>query len=95
MSTESTQEGLNQVQLRTYIMNGISISSAAHISSTFHQRLATGCQPIDSFLRGGLGVGSITEVYGESAVGKSQLCLQLALMVQAPAHLGGLEASTY
>ncbi|KAF9177057.1 DNA repair protein xrcc3 [Haplosporangium sp. Z 11] len=35
----------------------------------------------------------ITEIAGESAVGKTQLCLQLCLTVQLPLHMGGLDGS--
>lgn len=46
---------------------------------------------IDSITRGGLPVNGITEIYGESGVGKTQFCLQLCLMVQLPKNVGGLE----
>lgn len=37
--------------------------------------------------------GMITEITGEPAAAKSQICMQLLLTVQLPRHLGGLEAS--
>jgi len=35
---------------------------------------------------------SVTEVSGESASGKTQLCLQLCVAVQLPRESGGLDA---
>ena len=35
---------------------------------------------------------SLTEIAGESASGKTQLCLQLCLSVQLPLDLGGLDS---
>ncbi|CAG5123701.1 unnamed protein product [Candidula unifasciata] len=47
-----------------------------------HWRLGTNCQVIDSVLRGGLLSGVVSEISGESACGKTQLCLQLCISVQ-------------
>lgn len=41
-------------------------------------------------LHGGIPGGSITELVGESTVGKTQLCLQLLLTAQLPESAGGL-----
>ena len=49
--------------------------------------LTRGCA---SILRGGLPSGSLTELAGESTVGKTQLCLQLLLTAQLPLSDGGL-----
>ena len=42
------------------------------------------------FVTGGLLLRGITEIVGESAAGKTQLCLQLCLSVQLPIKHGGL-----
>ena len=42
-------------------------------------------------LGGGIETKSITEVYGEYRVGKSQLCLTLAVTAQLPEEIGGGE----
>ena len=42
------------------------------------------------FVKGGLLLRGITEIVGESAAGKTQLCLQLCLSVQLPVKHGGL-----
>lgn len=46
------------------------------------KRISTGCQNIDNILNGGIPVNGIIELYGCSGVGKTQLCLQLALQIQ-------------
>lgn len=53
-------------------------------------RIPTGCKAIDQVLRGGVPCGSVTEIVGESTVGKSQICMQLLLALQRPKSLGGL-----
>lgn len=46
---------------------------------------------IDEALGGGIYTHGITEVFGESSTGKSQLLMQLCLSVQMPLNMGGLE----
>ncbi|XP_040920122.1 DNA repair protein XRCC3 [Toxotes jaculatrix] len=55
-------------------------------------RLSVGCPLLDELLRGGLLVGGITEISGESGVGKTQLALQLCLSVQYPTQYRGLNS---
>ncbi|KAM9817489.1 DNA repair protein XRCC3 [Neosynchiropus ocellatus] len=55
-------------------------------------RLSLGCPLLDQLLRGGLPVGGITELAGESSAGKTQLALQLCLSVQFPPQHGGLSS---
>ncbi|KAL1139183.1 hypothetical protein AAG570_009242 [Ranatra chinensis] len=43
-------------------------------------------------LGGGVPVRGITELSGESGVGKTQICLQLSLTVQYPIDMGGLDS---
>ncbi|KAI8064536.1 P-loop containing nucleoside triphosphate hydrolase protein [Gongronella butleri] len=45
---------------------------------------------LDSMLTGGVPLGSITEIVGESSSGKTQLCMQMCFTVQKPRRLGGL-----
>ncbi|CAK6983004.1 DNA repair protein XRCC3 [Scomber scombrus] len=54
------------------------------------RRLSLGCPVLDRLLGGGLPVGGVTELAGESGAGKTQLGLQLCLSVQYPPHHGGL-----
>ncbi|MFB6208791.1 MAG: DNA repair and recombination protein RadB [Candidatus Nanohaloarchaea archaeon] len=42
------------------------------------ERVSTGSEPIDSFLKGGLEKGIITNVFGESGSGKTNFCVQVA-----------------
>uniref|UniRef100_A0A0D9VH67 RecA family profile 1 domain-containing protein n=1 Tax=Leersia perrieri TaxID=77586 RepID=A0A0D9VH67_9ORYZ len=52
-------------------------------------KLSLGCPILDRLLSGGLPAASVTEIAGESASGKTQLCLQIALL----APLSPLSAS--
>lgn len=47
---------------------------------------------LDGILGGGIRLQKVTEIFGDKGVGKTTLCCQLALDVQIPAHLGGLES---
>jgi RecA/RadA recombinase len=46
-------------------------------------------------LPGGLLSRGITEIAGESASGKTQLCMQMCLTVQLPHELGGFSAGIF
>ncbi len=54
--------------------------------------ISTGVRALDGLLGGGVEVGSITELIGEFGAGKTQVCHQLAVMVQLPRGSGGLGA---
>ncbi|SMN20292.1 similar to Saccharomyces cerevisiae YDR004W RAD57 Protein that stimulates strand exchange by stabilizing the binding of Rad51p to single-stranded DNA [Maudiozyma saulgeensis] len=54
------------------------------------QVFTSGDMEIDSLLGGGIHTKSITEIFGESSTGKSQLLMQLCLNVQLPVEKGGL-----
>ncbi len=47
------------------------------------ERLPSGCQSLDLLLGGGFESGVITQVYGESGTGKSNIALQLAVQAVA------------
>jgi len=53
--------------------------------------LSTGIKSLDEILRGGFPVPSVVEISGPVGSGKSQLCHQLAVMVQLPVEEGGLD----
>lgn len=53
------------------------IGNSIHMSML--ERLPVGCQSLDLFLGGGFESGIITELYGESGSGKSNIVLQLAV----------------
>lgn len=52
-------------------------------------RISIGCRNLDHLLNGGFPVNGINELYGCSGVGKTQICLQLALQIQLPEDSGG------
>ncbi|EGN96037.1 hypothetical protein SERLA73DRAFT_185531, partial [Serpula lacrymans var. lacrymans S7.3] len=56
--------------------------------------ITTGDSELDCAVGGGIRTGMIWEVVGESASGKSQLALQLSLLVQLPTALGGVLGSS-
>jgi len=56
------------------------------------RRISTGVRALDQLLLGGIETRAITEVVGEYGSGKTQLCHQLAVMVQLPEDRGGLGA---
>lgn len=63
------------------------------IFKQIQQKIAVGCKGIDTMLGGGFPTGMITELCGESASGKTQICLQLSLLCQLPPSCGGLFGS--
>ncbi|MEM4793640.1 MAG: DNA repair and recombination protein RadA, partial [Pyrobaculum sp.] len=56
------------------------------------RRISTGVKALDELLGGGVETRAVTEVVGEFGSGKTQLCHQLAVMVQLPEERGGLNA---
>lgn len=56
---------------------------------------STGCPIIDQTLGGGIRLGQITELYGESGCGKTQLCIQMSLEIQRTFRARNQEASDY
>lgn len=58
------------------------------------QFMTTGCPNIDQFLNGGIIRSGLTEIVGPSAVGKTQIALQLSITAQLPEELGGLGLGT-
>jgi len=56
------------------------------------KRISTGVKALDNLLLGGIEARAMTEIVGEFGSGKTQLCHQLAVMVQLPEDRGGLGA---
>lgn len=50
------------------------------------ERIPTGCKAVDELLDGGLATGTITQVFGEKALGKSIFSYQAACSVAASGH---------
>ncbi|XP_021728314.1 DNA repair protein XRCC3 homolog [Chenopodium quinoa] len=59
-----------------------------------NQKCKTKCQRLDLVLDGGVCTGEVTEIYGESGVGKTQICLQLVLNCTLLPEDGGLYGSS-
>lgn len=57
------------------------------------QRITTGSKALDKLLGGGIETGTITEMYGPFACGKTSLAHQLAVNVQLPKEKGGLNGT--
>ncbi|XP_071944992.1 DNA repair protein RAD51 homolog 3-like [Antedon mediterranea] len=55
------------------------------------QSIITFCEEIDDMLGGGIPLGKTTEICGAPGVGKTQMCMQLAVDVQIPTVFGGIE----
>lgn len=55
-------------------------------------RITTGSKALDELIGGGIETQAITEVFGEFGSGKSQLSHELAVTVQLPDEMGGLDA---
>ena len=56
------------------------------------ERISLGSKSLDDLLGGGgLQTGAITEFFGESNTGKTQICHTLSVMVQLGRHEGGLD----
>ncbi|KAJ3238212.1 hypothetical protein HDU81_008194 [Chytriomyces hyalinus] len=66
------------------------LSELPNSLSACTEALSTGCSSIDMQLSGGIQTGLLTEVYGESGAGKTQLALQLCVTCQWPKEKGGL-----
>lgn len=56
-------------------------SLAAETSNVEVERISTGSRPLDELLNGGLEKEVITNVFGESGTGKTNLCVQVAAEV--------------
>ncbi|KAJ6623394.1 P-loop containing nucleoside triphosphate hydrolase protein [Mycena sp. CBHHK59/15] len=83
------------------ILDAVCTSNAPHFSSLavavdqdLEEICTTGDRYLDVALGGGLRTGMVWEIFGESAAGKTQMALQLSLLVQIPPSLGGLSGST-
>ncbi len=56
-------------------------------------KCSTGSKSLDELLGGGIETQAMTELIGEYAVGKTQICLMLSVMVQLPLDRGGLDGN--
>ncbi|MEM1993980.1 MAG: hypothetical protein QXW32_00665 [Nitrososphaerales archaeon] len=54
--------------------------------------IPTGVGGLDKMLLGGLQLGTVSDFFGVSGVGKTQLCLQVSALTAAPKEKGGLDS---
>ncbi|XP_022619642.1 DNA repair protein RAD51 homolog 3-like [Seriola dumerili] len=89
----SQQEALEVLQTVTRAGEGVSASLTALelLQKEEETRsIVTFSSQLDAALGGGFPIGKITEICGVPGVGKTQLCLQLAVDVQVPQCFGGV-----
>ncbi|CAI5485861.1 unnamed protein product [Closterium sp. Naga37s-1] len=67
------------------------VADIAAAGGTGHLRLDL--PVLDAALAGGLPCGAITEIAGPAGAGKTQMCMQAAVMATLPASAGGFNAS--
>ncbi|HOG98436.1 MAG TPA: DNA repair and recombination protein RadA, partial [Methanothrix soehngenii] len=56
-------------------------------------KVTTSCKSFDELLGGGMETQAIVELYGEFGCGKTQVAHQLAVNIQLPVEMGGLNGS--
>lgn len=61
------------------------------LSTKKTKHIVTFCHSLDDILGGGIPIGSVTEIAGESGCGKTQLAFQLCVNVQIHRDLGGAQ----
>lgn len=59
------------------------------------QKISTGSELLDELLGGGIYTGEITEISGEFAAGKTQICFHMSINVQLNQEKGGLNGGVY
>lgn len=103
LSTASVEQiqaaGIPKSQAEELIGNARDIAEIKHITpSEFAERfftmakISTGSTKLDEALGAGIETMTLTEFFGPSASGKSQMCMQLAVNAQLPEESGGLES---
>jgi DNA repair protein RadA len=55
------------------------------------ERISMGCIELDNLLRGGIGTKAVTQFYGYSGSGKTQICHSLAIIVSQDKSKDGVD----
>ncbi|XP_065660651.1 DNA repair protein XRCC3 isoform X2 [Hydra vulgaris] len=77
---ESNLKELLSVAANYLLKSSIKTAYSIHTNEEYkHHKLSTGCELVDQCLHGGIIFPGVTEICGESASGKTQLCLQICL----------------
>ena len=86
----------NSTTTTTSSSSSSSLSLSAFQLSNLHEDkcIITFCRAIDVMLGGGVKVGQLTEIVGVPGIGKTQMCIQLALNVQLPQVMHTLDYSS-
>ncbi|XP_041861030.1 DNA repair protein RAD51 homolog 3 [Melanotaenia boesemani] len=88
----SQQEALEVLQAVKSVGGGPSLTALELLQKEEEFRsIVTFSAQLDHALQGGFPAGKTTEVCGVPGVGKTQLCMQLAVDVQVPQCFGGVE----
>ena len=87
-----TRESAAEIIAKAQVLAGeIKLKKLSMMLRDQHKdRISTGSK-IDALVDGGFETRAITELFGKSGAGKSQLCYQLAVNVQLPEKEGGLQ----
>ena len=85
---ERTAKRILEEVRKAFSFNAKDIISFIKISK--HRRFTTGSSSLDLLFGGGIPLGLIIEIAGESGTGKTQLCHQLCVTVQMDEEHGGL-----
>jgi DNA repair protein RadA len=56
------------------------------------ERISTGCIELDNLFKGGIETKSVTQFYGDSGSGKTQICHSLATIVSQDKSKGGVDS---
>ena len=72
-------------------IGGLNMTTCLKLLEAGTQKLSTGCDMIDQFLKGGFVPGKLYEIYGESGSGKTQFSIQLLLQSLLATKDGGLD----
>jgi len=76
------------------LLQPVSAWDLFQFSSSSPSRITTFSASIDAILDGGVPLGSVTEICGAPGVGKTQLCIQLAVNALIPKVLDGVGGET-
>lgn len=93
ISDETAQKIINAARQSVGI-GGFATGNQVLEQNKFIGKLSFGNRALDDLMGGGIETNTITELYGESDSGKTQIGHQMAVNVQLPKNLGGLEGST-
>jgi len=98
--TLSESAGMGEDTAERAISKAVKLISKGYITGkqlrdkhNLRTRLTTGSEKLDALLGGGIESETTTEISGEFASGKSQICFTLAVLAQQPIEEGGLNGN--